>query len=542
MLVALPLGAAWQETKSGPFVVVSDASEKDARAALYLLEQFRFTFGEALGRTDLKTAWPITVIVAKPGALVRAHTLGFSRDGWIITWPAGSTPPPALFKRLALLLIEDNWPGRMPGTLEETFASLYSTLKLRGPRLVLGEPPAQAERTREWALLQYLMTHEETASRTRVFLSNLANGGDMGAAFRNSYDIPRAQIEAAVDRYFAAGHFLTIEISPRPMDPEHAFHFIPALAARVRVVAGDIALARNAAGEARLAYQNAINERPGAWGFEGLGLALLAEGHKEDARLAFESMKKMMDPATHVCARGLAELGLFEEAAKANPRWAEPYVRAAAAQPGPVRKAYFLKKAAELEPRNPEIWSRLAEVQATAGQTDEAGRSWYAAERVARSAKEREAILHSREAFQQARSDAEAAERKRLRLEDELATQKARQEMLDNIHRAEQKANTGRVPEGKAVPWWDGPPTTSFTGTLESVTCQGRRARLVLRDAAGRAVTLAVGDPSKVVLLGTDQQQAQLTCGAQRPPRRVKIEYVAKPGATGEVVSIEYLK
>jgi hypothetical protein len=127
LLFSLSAPAAWQETKSGPFVVLTDASEKDARAALWQLEQFRFVFGETLGHKDLRTVWPITVVVSKGGTA----TLGFSRDGWVATWPAGSAPAPAFFKRLALILIEDNWPGRMPNRLEATFATLFSTLKPR---------------------------------------------------------------------------------------------------------------------------------------------------------------------------------------------------------------------------------------------------------------------------------------------------------------------------------------------------------------------------------------------------------------------------
>src|SRR5450759_5922473 len=107
-LCSLALQAAWVETKSGPFVVYSDASDDQTRAALYHLEQFRFIFGEALGKRELKCVWPITIVIRKPGKVAETPYLGFSRDGWLGTWPAGSVPPPAWFKQLALLFIEDN--------------------------------------------------------------------------------------------------------------------------------------------------------------------------------------------------------------------------------------------------------------------------------------------------------------------------------------------------------------------------------------------------------------------------------------------------
>lgn len=535
--------AAWIETKSGPFVVYSDAGDDKARAALYQLEQFRFLFGESLGRKDLKTVWPVTVLVVKAEKNAAPPALGFTRDGWLTVWPAGSVPPPSFFRRLALLFIEDNWTGRMPGTLEQTFATLFSTLQLQGGKVTLGIPPAPAERTREWALLQYLLTNPETATRTRVLLSNLAAGADEGAAFRNSFDKPKAQIDAEVDRYLATGNFLTLTLPARPLNPEIAFPIIPAMPSRIRVLPGDRLMAAGAPpAEIRAAYQQAINERPGPLAFEGLGLALLAEKQPDDARKALEAMKAQMDDTPNAFARGLLELGLFDQAAQKNPRWAEPYIRAAAREPGPVRKAYLLKKAAELEPRNPAIWRDLAQAQFDLKQYADAERSWHAAARVARDDGERASLIRAREAFEQARYDAVAAEKARQRKEEQDELERLRREAIENIHKKEQELNRTAPSGAKVEQWWDGPPTTTFTGTLEAVACQGGRARLTVRDATGKPAAFAVNDPSKVVILNPDQSQAQFSCGPQKPPRRVKIEYAAKAGAPGEVVTIEFLK
>lgn len=545
LAAALPaaLPAAWLETASGPFAVYSDAGDDKARAALYHLEQFRFLFGESLGRKDLRTVWPVTILVVRPGKDPAPPALGFTRDGWLAVWPAGSVPPPSFFRQLALLFIEDNWPGRMPGTLEQTFATLFSTLQLQSGKVTLGLPPAPAERTREWALLQYLLTNPETATRTRVLLSNLAAGADEAAAFRNSFDKPKAAIDAEVDRYLAAGQFLTLTLPARPLNPEIAFSILPALPSRVRVLPGDRLMAAGAPpAEVRLAYQQALNERPGPLAFEGLGLALLAEKQPGDARQALEAMRARMDDSPRAFARGLLELGLFDQAAQKNPRWAEPYVRAAAKEPGPVRKAYLLRKAADLEPRNPTTWRDLAQAQFDAKQYAEAGKSWHAAARAARSEDERAALVRAREAFEQARYDAVAAEKARLRKEEQDEVERVRRASLESIRRKEEALNTAAPPAAKVEKWWDGPPLQSFTGTLEAVSCQGSRARLAVRDAAGRAASFLVADPAKVVLLNHDQTQAQLACGPQRPPRRVKIEYAAQAGAPGQVVTLEFLK
>ncbi|MCS7042306.1 MAG: hypothetical protein NZR01_05900 [Bryobacteraceae bacterium] len=542
LAAAKPAAADWVETKSGPFVVYSDAGEDRARQALYHLEQFRFLFGEAMGRRDLQTVWPITVVVRRPEKGEPPPRLGFSRDGWMTSWPAGGAPPPEFFRGLALLFIEDNWQDRMPGTLEQTVAVLFSTMKLDGGRATLGLPPEPPLRTREWALLQYLLTGEETATRTRVLLSNLGAGADWNTAFRNAFGRRAAEFDAEVDRYLASGQFRTVTLPGRPLDPRVAFPIVPMMPSRLRVLPADLLMARGAPpAEVRRAYQRAIEERPGPLAFEGLGLALLAEGAQEEARAAFESMKKLMDPQRDRCARGLLELGLYEEAAQKNPRWAEPYVRAAAREPGPVRKAYLLKKAAELRPRDPEIWQALARAQHDAKQYAEAEKSWRAAERVARSEEERERIARAREEFQQARLDAEAAERARRRKEEQDELERLKKEALERIREAEQRASQGGLEGRKIEKWWEGPPTQTFTGTLESVQCQGRTARLALRDPSGKAVTMVIPDPGKVVVLNAQQEQVQLACGAQKPARRVKIEYVARPGAPGEVAVLEFL-
>ncbi len=466
----------------------------------------------------------------------------FSRDGWLATWPAGATPPADFFRELALLFIEDNWTDRMPGTLEQTIAVLFSTLRLEGGRAVIGIPPDPPLRTREWALLQYLLTNEETSTRTRVVLANLAAGADPDTAFRNAFGRRARDFEAEVERYLAAGQFRTLTLPGRPLNPRLAFPVVPMLPSRLRVLPGDLLLARGAPpAEVRAAYQRAIEERPGPLAFEGLGLALLAEGAKDDARQAFEAMKKLMDPQRDSCARGLLELGLFEEAAQKNPRWAEPYLRAAEREPGPVRRAYLLKKAAELRPRDSAIWEKLARAQTEAKQYADAEKSWRAAERVALDEQERARIVAAREAFEQARLDAEAAERARRRKEEQDELERLKKEALDRIRAAEQKASQGGLEGKKIEQWWEGPPSQTFTGVLESVQCQGRRARLLLRDPAGKPVSMTVSDAGKVVVLGAGQEQVQLACGPHKPPRRVKIEYTAQPGAAPEVLSIEFL-
>ena len=167
-------------------------------------------------------------------------------------------------------------------------------------------------------------------------------GATKGAAFRNAFEKPKAAIDGEVDKYFAAGQFATMTLPAKPMEASRLFAVIPLLPSRLRVVPGDELMARGAApAEIRAAYQQAINERPGPLAWEGLGLALLLENQPEEARKALEQMALDAEAAG---ARGLLELGQFEKASLKNPLWAEPYVRAAMKEPGPVRRAYSLQE------------------------------------------------------------------------------------------------------------------------------------------------------------------------------------------------------
>lgn len=551
LLACAAAQAAWVETRSGPFIVYSEDGNDAAREALYRLEQFRFIMGEFTGRGDLSTVWPVTIVVSKPGKELTPPALGFTRMGWLSTWPAGGAPPPAWFFKLAQLFLDDNFNGRMAPSMENAVASLFSTMKWDGGKVVLGAPPVEPERTRDWAVLQYLMTNPETAVRSRALLNNLASGAEEGSAFRNAFEKPRSSVDAEVTRYVAEGKWQTVTVPGRPVDPARQYTIVPMLPSRVRVLPGDILLSIPApVAEIEAAYRAALNEKPSTASHEGMGLAYLMAKDGEAARQELNAAAADED----VGARGVYELALLEtdvqkkrllleKASKVNSKWAAPFVQMALTEPGPVRRAYWLKKAAELAPRQPDIWKQLAEAQFDAKQFAEAERSWRAAERVATSPEQRQQLAKAREEFEQARYDAEAAERARQKKEDADEVEKLRREALDRVRQAEQKANAsaGGVAAGKKVEdWWDGPPTTKFSGTLERVECRGAGARLTLRDTAGKPFTLLVADAGKVVVLGSGQTQVQMSCGPQKPPRRVNIDYVAKPDVPGEAVQIEF--
>jgi hypothetical protein len=550
---AAAMPGAWKEYRSGPFVVYSEAGDQEVYAALYHLEQFRYVLGSSFGKPEPRSTWPVTIVVERGRRAPAAPHFGFSRDGWMGLWPAQSPPGPDFFAALGRVFLEDNLTAPMPEGMEEALLSLYSTLQVQKGRLVFGLPPPEARRTPQWALLHMLATREEMATRYQVLVSNLAAGNDPVPSFRNAFGRRPEEFETEAAAYLKAGQFAAVTISGRTLH-ERMYKELPAMPSRVRLLAGDLALARGDAAAARAAYTAALNERASAAGHEGLGLALLAAGDRAQAKSELEAATSEEGAGP----RAWFELSrlesdaekarkLLESAVKLNPGWAEPYVRLAELEPGPARKTYHLKKAAELAPRRPAIWLALAQAQFDAKEFAASEKSWNAAMRAAPGAAEKERLRKEFEAFQQARLDAQEAERRRRQQEERDELERLRKEALQRIREAETRANEaagGRASGQKVEQWWEGPKLETVSGVLQQVDCLGKRARLVLLTDAKTAVRLLIPDPSNVLITGGGE--ASLSCGPQRPPKRVRIEYAPRPdkaaGTAGDAASVEFLK
>ncbi len=192
---------------------------------------------------------------------------------------------------------------------------------------------------------------------------------------------------------------------------------------------------------------------------------------------------------------------LLERALKLNPRWAEPHARLAMLETDTDARVALLRAAAKLDPR---------------GRYEEQARA------------------------------TEAVEKARIEEQRRQELERIREAELARVRAAEEKANRAAkpLPPGEKVePWWDGPhPDRKVEGLLERVDCVRGTARLSVRDASRGLIQLLIREPGKVALSGA--KDATLACGPQRKPRRVIIEYFAKPdkqsGTAGEVATVEF--
>ena len=546
LLALVPLCADdhWISVQAGPFVVYSAIGDKAARETLNTLEQLRYALGQALAKQDLKTVWPIKVLISRRTAGL--DKLTFSRDAWM----AGSDEKPAraLKAQIVRRLLDDN-THKLPDAVDSGLVELYSTLTAKGTLITVGEPVAHP--SRDWTRLQMLVTDENTAGEVHIFLSNLEQGGDVDVACRNAFRFKGAELEKRLDAYVSAGRFQARTFGGATIDPERDFRVTSLDNKDAALLMGDYLLASGSP-QASDSYARAY----GVPAVEGLGLAAVAQGDRASAvkHLANAMAQKSKN------ARVWYEAGLLEtdaekkradlvQAAELNPKWADPFVRLAETEPGPVRRTFWLKKAAEDVPRDISLWERMARAASEAEQFQDAARGWAMAERAAGSEAERDKVRAERMKAEQDRLDAADAARAKEEDERKRDLERVRQASLAEIHAAEAKANAELSPEGAykpkdAVEWSElEKALPSAEGVFERFDCLGQQGRIVVRAAPGKLVRLLVIDPTQVRIEGGE---GAFACGVQKPARRVHVSYEAKAdakaGTTGEVRAIRFEK
>ena len=539
----------WIALKSGPFEVFSNAGERPAREKLMFLEQFRETLRIITGKEEMRLVWPLRVIVSKSGAPADPAPFALGRDARMVAVPESGEFSRDNRKELARILIREN-THRLPPDVEQGLIELVSTVQIDGPRITLGAPVPEAERSRGWALLHLVTVNPEYAARSRVMLSNLEQSGDFEAACHNAFEKTSAQINQQVDAYLKAGNFGTASISGRALSLTRDFKPVQLGSEDARTALADLLLANGHTAEASAAYK----DLHGPEASEGLALVAIHDQKDDEARMALQDAIDSHSTS----ARAWFELGRMQsdadqlkKASELNPRWADPYFELADLNPAIDKenleqRAALLKKAANLDPRNIAYWQALAKTYVAAKDFGEAQKAWAGAEHAAANDEEREGIRQVRLQVEEKHFDSDAAERKRLADEREADLERVKAQSEAAIHAAENAARKRLNPDGAVPPkpetWYQDSQTgPSVQGVFARLDCMGNQARLVIQVGDGKTVQLLVPDPSRI---NTGGDEKSLLCGPQKQPRQVLVHYTAKPDAklhtAGEATAIEF--
>jgi tetratricopeptide (TPR) repeat protein len=549
MPVLSPAEDHWIALKSGPFEVFSSAGDRPAREKLMFLEQFRETLRVITGKEEMRLVWPVHLIISKSGTSADQKPFALGRDARMASVPESGGFSRDNLKALARILLHDN-TNRLPPEVEEGLIELVSTVQIDGPRITLGAPVPEAERSRGWALMHLVTVNPEYAGRSRVMISNMEQSGDFEAACHNAFEKSAAQINQQADAYLKAGSFGTASISGRALSLTRDMKPVQLGSDDTRIALADLLLASGHKAEASAAYK----ELHGPEASEGLALIALDDQKDNEARPALQDA---IDSHS-LSARAWLELGILEsdgdklkKASELNPRWAEPYFQLADLEPAIdkenlEKRATLLKKATSLDPRNIANWQALAKTYIAANDFAEAQKAWSGAERAAANDEERERIRQVRLQVGAKQFDYDADERKRLADEREADLQRVKAQSEAAIHAAEDAARKRLNPNGAVPPkpetWYQAGETgPSVQGVFARLDCLGNQARLVIQVAEGKTVQLLVPDPSQLNATGGEKA---LTCGPQKQPRQVLVHYTAKPDAklqtAGVATTIEF--
>ena len=541
----------WYESRSGPIELVSDAPQNKYLVTLGEAEQFRFVLGRLLGIDDLQANPKVRLVIFKDvrdaaqyGA-TPAPLLVEGRDRRNLVMTSGQPLAAETIRQLTRMFVERN-TGRLPPEFERGLETFLTTLKVDGAHVRWGAPPPNPDR--DWARIALLASNPEYAGRAGILLFNLQKGAPDSSAYRNAFNKTRADIEADVDRFWAAKQFVATDAPSRPLNALRDFDI-----RQLDPDVGQLELADLLTSQSAGIYNSLIAKNVRLVNcYEGLALLSL---RNDDAGTAGEYLAKAIKAGSQNAAILLRYARMEKDPAKsrdalakavqADPNLAEAHHEYAARLSG-TEKIKELQAAAKLAPQNMDYQADLARAYLAAQQFALAARAWTAAENAATNDVDREKMIRARLDIETQRLDAEEAERARQKEEERRDVERVKAEAIARIRAAEAKANGAPLDKEtmeKAVPWWDGKQAPSrVDGILRQVDCLGKQLRLTIFTKEKKAVRLLVADLSNVLVRG---EPLTFTCGVQRP-RQIVVDYIpkndAKLGTLGEAAGIDLQK
>jgi tetratricopeptide (TPR) repeat protein len=560
-VLALGAPAGWLRLRSPHFELLTDASEKSGRALLAALEQIREVFREP-GGPGKASPLPVRVyLFASPGDYRRyqpaAPVKGFYQGGpdanHIVLLASGAETRRIAFHEYVHLVLNHS-AVRLPQWFEEGVAEFYSTLEVRGGKVVVGRlveshvrllssaewldeatlvavtrrSPLLDEAARagifyaqSWALVHMLTFLEPYRGRLSGYAALLADGEPAAPAFRKVFGRTMSQALDDLRGYLAGGRFPVAELGQAP--PEPAAIAVTPLPEPERELAlmqlqlelglwdaseealRRLARARGPAAEVETARAKLAMVRKDLEAARGHFEAAIAAGSREPSTY-FEYAMLLRDTGgdRHRVA------GLLEKTIELNPYHAEAHflLGRMAMEAGRLEEGLeHLRQAAEILPRQAGFWHALALAYHKTGRRELAQRA--------------------------ARRSLEAAWTEQERQMAQAA--------LELVGREPTAPPLERPAVTTPPSWFPRQGDRRIEGTLEHLECLGTSARLRLR-SGGRPVALWVESPDRVTVKAAGSVTFELACGEQ-PARAVAVEYLAAPdaerGVEGVLTAIE---
>ena len=573
-----PAADQWLKLKSSHFELYTTAGEKKGREAILYFEQVRDFFGRARQGAKPATNVPVRIVAFRSDKEFQPYRInefatafyleGYDRDYIVMRSITPENYPVAVHEFTHLLVKHSG--AEVPIWFNEGLAELYSTLKPMGNKVMVGQvipgryyylqqhkwlsletllavdhrSPYYNERDRagmfyseSWALMHMLNLSPAYRPQFSKFLAALATGVPANSALWQAYAKTVNQVQKDLEQYMQGSHFNAVVFDVKLEKSAEEPNVEPAAPLDSGTVLADLLAFTGKKEAAKEAYESLAKEYPKSWEVEA-GRAELAWRSKdlEEARKHF--------------ARAV-ELG------STNPRLYFDYANVVGgARENQVAAVPLLKKAVELDPDYQEAHHYLAFCLLQDGKYQDALDQF----RKVRNIKVEQAsafyhgIAYAEYELQKwgdAQKAAEAARKYARNLQETAAAEemlRTLSEEKDGRAAAPRQAASPNVPATPnpheqvtpGVP--QAPPKASVLGTLRQVDCLGKMVRLRVM-AGDKQFLLAITDPGKVAIKGSQTGAVDLACGPQQG-KLVVVEYEsrqdARLGTVGDVRSIAF--
>ena len=547
----------WLKISSANFELYTTAGERSGRDLIRHFEQIRSFFLQAFG-ASLPEAKPACIVAFRndrefepyrPTAFASAFFTSASSRDFIVMSLGARDPYPVAVHEFTHLMVHAGG-HQYPPWLSEGLALLFSNLQPIGSKIKVGQDiPGQMIRlqTEKWLPLTALLAVDHNSpfynekAKAGIFyaeswalvhmlflhplyrphlkdLEGALQRSDPALALQAVYHKTLAAMESDLRLYLRGG---TIRVMLFDIQLPHAVdapEVETAAAMNARLALAEMLSNRAArAGAVAAAYESLAAEYPGRWEVE--------QGWGEFCR----NQRKLDEAARHY-ARAV-ELG------GRDPRLFVDYGRTLHYGSRLPEAIEVLGQGARLNPGSDDIHFELGSAYLGNGNFGAALAELRSMKKVQPAQAYR--YFYSR-AFAEFRlgqageANADAAKARGFTHNpEEIAA-------LDRLNRALEVT----APQAAAAEWPRAPTAPALPvieGSLENLEC-GKPARLQVR-SGGMVLVFLIADPRSVAIRGAAGAPLALQCGAQKPPRPVRIEYQilpAQPNAAGQVRSLEF--
>ena len=558
-------GDPWLKITSANFELYTTGGERSGRDLVRHFEQVRSFFVQAFG-DGLPDAKPVRIVVFRnekeyepyrPNDFATAFFQPGESHDFIIMSNGSTEHYPVAVHEFTHLMVHQSGQ-KYPPWLNEGLAELFSNLQPVGDKIKVGQDisgrmmalrvekwiplatllnvdqssPYYNDRAKagmfyaeSWQLVHMLFLHPSYRPQLKAMSAALKQS-DAAAAFESAYHKSLSEIEADLHGYLRGDTIKVMMFGiqlPKSVDTpeiETASDMSAHLA-----LAELLSNYRGRGEQARAAYETLARDYPKRWEVE--------EGWGQ-----YSWHRRNLDDAARHFARAV-ELG------GQDPRLFLEYGRVLYYGNHLPEAIDILGKAAQLNPANDEIHFELGFIYVRNG-------NYGAALAELRSMKK----VQPAQAYRYFYNQAFAESRMGQAMEAKAHAAKARsfthnpEELasLDRLDRAlaahaaqiEPPADPARQP--RLVRQAPAPALPAVEGTLENMEC-GKLARLHVQ-VHGAIKIFVIPDPRAVTIRSGNGEAVDMQCGAQKPPRRVRIEYQPLPAPSdtaGLIRSLEFL-